>query len=119
MKIGISSDGENLDSFLDLRFGRCRYFVIYDTESNEVKVVENGGQSSKGGAGIAAAQQLIDENVDVVITGNLGPNAFELIEKANIKVFKSESILLKSVIEKYKNGELEELKNSGPAHHGM
>lgn len=119
MKIGISSDGENLDSFLDLRFGRCRYFVIYDTENNEVRAVENDGQSSKGGAGIAAAQQLIDENVDVVITGNLGPNAFELIEKANIKAFKSESILLKSVIEKYKNGELEELKNSGPAHHGM
>lgn len=119
MKIGISSDGKNLDSSLDLRFGRCSYFVIYDTESNEVKVVENGGQSSKGGAGIAAAQQLIDENVDVVITGNLGPNAFELIEKANIKAFKCESISLKSVIEKYRNGELEELKNSGPAHHGM
>ena len=40
MKIGISSDGENLDSFLDLRFGRCRYFVIYDTENNEVRAVE-------------------------------------------------------------------------------
>jgi predicted Fe-Mo cluster-binding NifX family protein len=118
VKIGISSNGKDLDSTLDLRFGRCSYFVIYDTENKDAKAVENNGQLSGGGAGIAAAQQIIDEGVDVVITGNLGPNAFEIIEKSDVKVFKSETMPIRTVLEKYEKDELAELTESGPAHHG-
>ncbi|MBU5293923.1 NifB/NifX family molybdenum-iron cluster-binding protein [Anaerosalibacter bizertensis] len=119
MKIGLSSNGKDLDSTLDLRFGRCSYFIIYDIEKSDFESIENKGLTSEGGAGIAASQQLIDENVDVIITGKLGPNAFNIINKADIKVFKSEAISIKDAIEKYKKDELLELKESGPAHHGM
>ncbi|SHH94550.1 NifB/NifX family molybdenum-iron cluster-binding protein [Clostridium grantii] len=118
MKIGISANGKTTEDNLDIRFGRCEYFQIHDTETKEVKVLENEGQNASGGAGIVASNQLIEEKVDTIITGNLGPNAFELIEKAGIKAYKCAGIEIISAIEKYNNGELEEISISGPAHHG-
>ena len=117
MKIAISASGKTNESLLDIRFGRCEYFQIFDTQSGEVKILENKGQNASGGAGIASSNQLIDEKVDVIITGNLGPNAFEIIEKAEIKSYKCGNIAISSALEKYKNGELEEIKISGPSHH--
>lgn len=118
MKIAISATGKDKDSLLDMRFGRCEYFQIHDTESGEVKIIENEGLNSSGGAGIAASNQLLDEKVEVIITGNLGPNAFGIIEKAGIKAYMCGNIAIDSVLEKYNNGELREIKVSGPAHHG-
>jgi len=119
MKIAISSNGNSNESLLDMRFGRCEYFQIHDTENKEVKVLENKGAISSGGAGIAAANQIMEENVDVIITGNLGPNAFDIIEKAEIKAYKCDSISIKVVLDKYKCNELVQIKNSGAAHNGM
>lgn len=118
MKIAISATGKTVENLLDMRFGRCEYFQIHDIENGEVKVLENEGQNASGGAGIAASNQLIEEKIDVIITGNLGPNAFEIIEKEGVKAYKCSNIAISSVLEKYKNGELEEIKISGPAHHG-
>ncbi|EJE7235934.1 NifB/NifX family molybdenum-iron cluster-binding protein [Clostridium botulinum] len=119
MKIAISATGKTMENLLDMRFGRCEYFQIHDTESKEVKILENEGQNAGGGAGIVASNQLVDEKIDVIITGNFGPNAFEIIEKAGVKAYKCESISITSVIEKYNKGELEQISMSGPAHHRM
>jgi predicted Fe-Mo cluster-binding NifX family protein len=119
MKIGISATGKDKDSLMDMRFGRCEYFQIYDTQNEEVKIIENKAQSASGGAGIAAAQQLIDEKVDIIITGNLGPNAFKVIGKAGVKPYKCERMSICSAVEKYNKGDLLELTQAGPAHHGM
>ena len=118
MKIAISTAGENKDSLLDKRFGRCEYFQIHDTNTGEIKILANEGKLASGGAGIAASNQLIDENVDTIITGNLGPNAFGLIEKEGIKAYKCEDIAVSKVLEKYNKGELQEITMSGPAYHG-
>lgn len=118
MKIAISSNGKTAESKLDTRFGRCEYFQIHDTESSEIKIIENVGKDASGGAGIAASNQLVDEKVDVIVTGNLGPNAFEVIEKAEIKAYKCESIAISLVIQKLNRGELTEIEFSGPAYHG-
>jgi predicted Fe-Mo cluster-binding NifX family protein len=118
MKIAISASGKNNDSLLDKRFGRCEYFQIHDTDTKEIKVIENVGNTASGGAGIAASNQLIDEKVEVIITGNLGPNAFELIEKEGIKAYKCDVLAITLVLEKYSNGELQEITSSGPAYHG-
>ena len=117
MKIAISANGETNESILDVRFGRCEYFQIHDTETKEVQILENLGKCASGGAGIVAANQLIDEKVNVIITGNLGPNAFKLIDVAHVKSYKCEDISIASVLEKYNNNELEEISFSGPAHH--
>lgn len=119
MKIAISASGKNKDSLLDVRFGRCEYFQIYDSENGEFLVIENKGLTCSGGSGIAASQQLVDENVDIIITGSLGPNAFGIIEKAKIKAYKSDSISIESVLEKFENNQLEEISIAGESHKGM
>lgn len=119
MKIAISAKGKITDDSFDTRFGRCEYFQIYDTEVKATKIVNNKVIEASGGAGIAAANLLIDESVDVVITGSLGPNAFEIIENAEIKAYKCDSTSIAVAIDKYNNNELEEIIISGKAHHGM
>jgi predicted Fe-Mo cluster-binding NifX family protein len=118
MKIAISATGKTSKNLVDMRFGRCEFFQIHDTESGEFKILENEGQNSSGGAGIVASNQLLEEKVDVIITGSLGPNAFEIIEKAGIKAYKCGNMVISSVLDIYHKGELTEIKMAGPAHHG-
>lgn len=119
MKIAVSTTGQSKESQLDRRFGRCEYFLIYDTETGEYKAVRNNGVSSGGGAGIAAASQVIDENISVIITGNLGPNAFELIEKAGIKAYSCETLPAFRSIEMFQKNQLETISSAGNSHQGM
>ncbi len=119
MKIAISAEGQNKESLLDRRFGRCDYFLIYDTETGDFKTIGNNGVSSGGGAGIAAASQVIEENVSVIITGNLGPNAFELVEKAGIEAYSCEVLPVFEVVDMFQKKGLPKINVAGNAHHGM
>ncbi|MEA4968653.1 hypothetical protein SDC9_153429 [bioreactor metagenome] len=119
MKIAVSATGQNKESILDRRFGRCDYFLIFDTENGEVKAIGNNGVLSGGGAGIAAASQVIEENAEAIITGNLGPNAFELIEKAGIKSYSCVELPAFKAVEMLKENQLTEINTSGNAHNGM
>lgn len=119
MKIAISAIGQNKESQLDRRFGRCEYFLIFDTETEEYKAIGNNGVSSEGGAGIAAASQVIDENVSAIITGNLGPNAFELIEKAGIKAYSCETLPVFKAVEMFQKNQLAIISFAGKSHQGM
>ena len=104
---------------LDRRFGRCEFFIIYDTETKESVSIVNSGASAAGGAGIAAASQILEHNPQVVITGNLGPNAFEIIEKAEVKAYSCEVVSITEAVEKYQKNELSLISAAGGAHHGM
>jgi predicted Fe-Mo cluster-binding NifX family protein len=119
MRIAISAAGQNKESLLDRRFGRCDYFLVYDTETGEFKAIVNNGVSSGGGAGIAAASQVIEENVSAIITGNLGPNAFELVEKAGIKAYSCEVLPVFRAVELFQIDQLSEINAAGNAHNGM
>lgn len=119
MKIAVSATDQSKESQLDRRFGRCEYFLIYDTETREYKAIINNGTTSGGGAGIAAASQVIDENVSVIITGNLGPNAFELIEKAGIKAYSCQVIPVFRALEMFQKDQLAIISSAGIAHHGI
>ncbi|MHB8131802.1 MAG: NifB/NifX family molybdenum-iron cluster-binding protein [Mobilitalea sp.] len=119
MKIVVSATGKNKESNLDKRFGRCEYFQIFDMETKEMKVLVNDGAKSSGGAGIAAASQVIEEGVDVIITGNLGPNAYELVEKAGIKAYSCDVVPVLDAIEMFQKKQLSEINIAGNAHHGL
>ena len=119
MKIAISAAGQNKESLMDRRFGRCDYFLIYDTETEEFRTIKNNGVSSGGGAGIAAASQVIEEDVSAIITGNLGPNAFELIEKSGIKAYGCEIIPIFKAVEMFQKNQLSVINTAGNAHNGM
>lgn len=105
MKIAISSNGTTLESNVDSRFGRCPYYIIYDTESDDYRHAINKSSQATGGAGIQAAQMISDMKVESVITGNIGPNAFRVLSAASIKIYSGATGSIKDAIEKFKNGE--------------
>lgn len=119
MKIALSCVGKEINDMLDSRFGRCSYFLIYDSEQELVNAVENKGQSAGGGAGISAAQQMIDNDVEAVITGNMGPNAYNLICSSGIKVYRCAPVSCREAIDLFKDGKLEEITAAGSPHMGM
>ena len=108
MKVGISSAGENLEAEVDPRFGRCKYFVIVDTETMNFESIANESFTASGGAGIQAAQTVAQKGVNAVITGNVGPNAFQTLSAAGIKIFIGASGSIKKVVEQFKKGEIQE-----------
>ena len=87
MKIAVSSTGKNLDSQLDPRFGRCAYYLVVDSDDMSSEVFPNESATMGGGAGIQAAQFLASQKVQVVITGNCGPNAVQTLSAAGIELF--------------------------------
>lgn len=87
MKICLTSTGDSLESKLDFRFGRCGYFIFMDTETGEFESIENSAESASHGAGIQAAQVVMEKKPDAVITGNIGPNASSVLSTAGIKVY--------------------------------
>lgn len=120
MKICVSSMGEKMDSNMDNRFGRCLYFNIYDTETKEMTSVKNKGNDAFEGAGIAASQQVIDSNVDVLITGKLGPNAFRILESSNMELISCmDEVTIESAIKLYGESKLSRIQVAGRAHQGM
>ncbi len=113
MKICVTSEGGNLDSKVDPRFGRCQNFIIADTDTLEFEAIGNPNIESMGGAGIQSAQLVSSKQVKAVVTGNVGPNAFQTLQAAGIEVFTGASGTVKEAIEKYKKGEFK--ANSGPS----
>jgi predicted Fe-Mo cluster-binding NifX family protein len=112
MKLGISSSGQDLQSNVDPRFGRCPYFIIYDTDSDDYEIIDNQSRQAMGGAGIQAAQTISDKGVEAVVTGNIGPNAYKVLAAARINVYSGFTGSLKEAVDKVKNGELK--PTSGP-----
>ncbi|MGQ9551621.1 MAG: NifB/NifX family molybdenum-iron cluster-binding protein [Candidatus Bathycorpusculaceae bacterium] len=108
MKICVSAAASGLDAQMDPRFGRCPYFVIVDSENMQFKAVPNLASGAMGGAGIQAAQTIASEGVKVLITGNVGPNAFQALTAAGIKIVTGASGSVREAVEKYKRGELKE-----------
>ncbi len=113
MKVCISSSGESLDSLVDPRFGRCSYFIFLDLDKDKFNAVSNTGVNAMRGAGVQAAQTVADNGAETVITGNMGPNSFNLLESSSIKVFQaSPSMKVKEAVEEFKKGNLKELTES-------
>lgn len=118
MKVCISSNGNSTDSILDPRFGRAAYFAIADTDTMEFEIVENSAAAT-GGAGIAAGQLIVDKGVGAVITGNVGPNAMDILKAADIEIFKGLPVSVKENLENYKKGLLDGIDSAVPQHYGM
>lgn len=120
MRIAISATGTNLDAEVDPRFGRCQYFIIADVETNKFEGIDNTSATSAGGAGISAAQMIVEKGVEAVLTGNCGPNAHQVLSSAGIKIVTGVSGKIKDVIEEYKLGTYSAAQQPNVAdHYGM
>jgi predicted Fe-Mo cluster-binding NifX family protein len=113
MKIVISSTGNTLDSNVDQRFGRTRWLIVYDTETKDSEAVENTQNSNAPqGAGVSTAEMVANMGCNVIITGNLGPKAYQVLNAAGIKGYSARSTTVKEAVEMLNKGELQEI--SGP-----
>ena len=111
MRIAISSDGKDLKSKIDMRFGRCPYFLIVgikDKKIKDVEAVENTASAQGGGAGITAAKIVAEQEVEAVLTSNIGPRAFDVLDQFKIKVYLAEG-KIKDAVQSFISGKLEEL----------
>jgi len=100
MKIAVTSTGGSLDALVNEQFGRCPYFIIYDTETKKFEAISNLGEQMQSGAGPKAASILINKNVEVLLTGHVGDKAGQVLNKAKIKILEgfNESTKVKDAI---------------------
>ncbi|MBN2231717.1 MAG: NifB/NifX family molybdenum-iron cluster-binding protein [Deltaproteobacteria bacterium] len=120
MKIAVSSTGQDLDAAVDPRFGRCSYFIVYDDADGSHEALPNRFQGASGGAGTQAAQQMLEYGVQVVLTGNCGPNAFTVLQGAGVKVCTGVGGTVRQAVEGYRSGVCDAAaRPNAEAHAGM
>ena len=120
MKIAVTSIDNKLESSMDPRFGRAKYICIYDTETKEEKFIDNEKNLNVAhGAGTQAASTMIKNNVNILITGSVGPKAFEVLKDLDIKMFagKSEHTIMENII-MFQDNALTQITLAGESKHG-
>ncbi len=102
-----------MDSKVEDRFGRCSYFVLVDERGNHIDTLTNTSLDSPQGAGIAAAQLLINNKVDTILTGRVGPKALKPLQSAGINIFTGVSGTVDHSIALFQQGKLAEINKAG------
>jgi predicted Fe-Mo cluster-binding NifX family protein len=113
MKVAVTTSGNDLSSPVDPHFGRCPQYLVVDTETMEFKVVPNTAVGSAHGAGIAAAQLVASMGVKVVLTGNVGPNAYSALSASGVKIVTGVSGAVGDAVKRFSSGGYQ--STSGPS----
>ena len=120
MKICVTATAGDLNAQVDPRFGRCQYFVFVDSDTMAFEAMANEAIAAPGGAGIQAAQTVVNKGVDVLVSGSIGPNAFQVLSAAGVKIATGAYGTVQEAVEMYKAGRLSEAGISTvAAHAGM
>lgn len=119
MKIAVSAAAARPEAAVDGHFGRCAYFVIYDTAAQSWQAMANPASGAGGGAGVQAAQAVVDQGVNVVVTGSLGPNAYKVLQAAGIRCFTGARGTVKEAVAAYEKGALKEVRDEPAPRPGM
>jgi predicted Fe-Mo cluster-binding NifX family protein len=117
MKIAISTTNGTSTEPINPRFGRCESFAIFDTQTETWSSLTNPAIEAQGGAGTKVVQFLLENAINVIITGHYGPNAFRAIQASNIEAFQSTSGTPQELVEKYHNHQLTPATQSEKHHH--
>ncbi len=120
MRIVVTANGTDLDAQASPVFGRCPVYVFVDTETMAFEAVENPAIGAPGGAGIQAAQFVVERGAQAVVTGNTGPNAYNVLQSANVSVHLFGGGTVREAVEAYKAGGLRSIAGANvQAHAGM
>lgn len=106
MKIAIPVDEKRLESNVCVSFGRTPYFLIYESDTEDSVFLKNSAVTSTGGAGIKAAQMVVDQQVNIILTSRLGENAANILNAAEIKIYKTTPGSAKANIDAFLAGKL-------------
>jgi len=118
MKIAIPVDENTMETGVCPSFGRAPYFMIYDTEKKDTAFLLNSAADASGGAGIKAAQFVLDQKAEVVLTPRCGQNSAEVLQAANIKMYKTIKGTAKENVEFFEKGELAVVNEFHEGFHG-
>ncbi|MBI5604825.1 MAG: NifB/NifX family molybdenum-iron cluster-binding protein [Deltaproteobacteria bacterium] len=107
MKIAISAKGKTLSAEIDPRFGRAAFFILVNPETMHYAVVENKQNLHlPQGAGIQAAQIIVESGANILLTGNCGPKAFQVLKATGIKVAVGISGTLMDAVTQFKQDKI-------------
>ena len=107
-KIAISSEGPTLEDQVDPRFGRAAGFIIIDPETMAFEYLDNGASQARAqGAGIQAAESVVSTGVEAVLTGFVGPKAFQALAATGVRVAQNlENMSVREAVEHYLKGDV-------------
>jgi predicted Fe-Mo cluster-binding NifX family protein len=120
MKIAVAANGADLDVPLSPIFGRCSTYILVDTVTMQYDAIPNPAISAGGGAGVQAAQFVIERGAQAVVAGNVGSNAFDVFRAGGIPVYLFKEGTVQQAVEAYKGGRLSSANGATvSAHAGM
>ena len=115
----VTAAADSMSSEVDPRFGRCRYFIFVNPDNMEFEAVENPNISAMGGAGIQSGQFISEKGAAVVLTGNVGPNAFQTLQAAGVNIVTGMTGTVRSAVEEFVRNNPEGVtKPTVPGHYG-
>jgi predicted Fe-Mo cluster-binding NifX family protein len=120
MKIVVSATDKTIEAVMDQRFGRAPWFVLVDSETGEWSAHGNAAAESGHGAGIEASRAVAALGAEVVITGDVGPNAHRTLDAARIPVYSARRMTVSEAVKAWSEGALSQ--STGPTaagHSGM
>ncbi len=117
MKLIVPLESKSLDAPVCPSFGRAPLFVLFDTQSGEHEFLNNEAASSQGGAGIKAAQMLVDSGAMALITYRCGENAARVLSAADVKMYKAQDGSAADNIAKCTEGKLSLFTEIHPGFH--
>jgi predicted Fe-Mo cluster-binding NifX family protein len=118
VKIAITAQGRDLSSEIDVRFGRAKWLIVVETETGDFEAHDNKvNLNAVQGAGIQTGRNVANLGVEVIITGNVGPNAFRTLNAANVRVFLAEKQTVEGAIDSFKAGNLKEVDQANVEGH--
>jgi predicted Fe-Mo cluster-binding NifX family protein len=119
VKIAVAANGTGLDAPTSPVFGRAPFYVLADTETMHVEAIENSERSSLRGAGFHSPELFVDRGAQAVVTGNVGPNAFRVLQALGVPVYLSAGGTVREAIEAYQAGRLQPAEGANvPTHSG-
>ncbi len=118
MRLAIPVDEKEMETGVCISFGRAPYFLLYDTETEERLYIENTAANSQGGAGIKAAQMLVDSKADALLTPRCGESAAAVINGAKIKIYRTAGTSVSDNIRDFVSGNLPLLEEIHAGFHG-
>jgi predicted Fe-Mo cluster-binding NifX family protein len=107
MKLVVTSQGNHLNSPLDPRFGRAKFFIVVDTETGAFSAVDNTlNLNAVQGAGIQSAKRVVELGAQALITGHVGPKAFATLQAGGVKIYTGAAGTVAEAMEQFKTGKL-------------
>jgi predicted Fe-Mo cluster-binding NifX family protein len=118
MKVCLTLQNNSLQASLDPRFGRAAWYMVYNTETGDSEFFSNPNRNGTGGIGVQSGQLMSQKGVEAVITGRVGPNAFEALHAAGIRIYTGVSGSARDILEKFDSGKLRPVTGptNGPQH---